>query len=89
MVYASLSRYCGYGYVVFGLLLAEAGLYIGMNTKFPYTYFNPIAGGTKGAYGHYETDYWGTSTRQGCEWLEQQGILKPDRVSNNLEGVNA
>lgn len=65
------------GFVVLGLLLAESGAYIAMNARFPYTYFNPIAGGIKGAFGQYETDYWGTSTRQGCEWLEQQGILKP------------
>jgi cytochrome c-type biogenesis protein CcmH/NrfG len=41
-------------------------------------YFNPIVGGTAGAYGEYETDYWGVSVRQGIEWMEQQGILRPD-----------
>ncbi len=61
-----------------GLLLADAGAYIAANPKFPYTYFNPIVGGTKGAFGEFETDYWGVSVRQGIEWLEQQGVLKPD-----------
>jgi Tfp pilus assembly protein PilF len=65
-------------YGAMALLLADAGAYISANPKFPYTYFNPIAGGTKGAFGQFETDYWGVSTRQGIEWLEQQGILKPD-----------
>ena len=60
------------------LLLADAGAYIAANPKFPYTYFNPVVGGTKGAFGKFETDYWGVSVRQGIEWLEQQGVLRPD-----------
>lgn len=68
-------RYASIG--AFALLLADAGAYIASNPKFPYTYFNPTVGGIHGAYGRYETDYWGVSTRQGCEWLESQGILKP------------
>lgn len=60
------------------LLSADAGAFIAANPKFPYVYFNPIPGGTAGAFGKFETDYWGVSTRQGIEWLESQGILKPD-----------
>ena len=60
------------------LLLADAGAFIVTNAKMPYVYFNPIVGGTAGAFGKFETDYWGVSTRQGIEWMEQQGILKPD-----------
>jgi len=69
-------RWAVYG--VLALLLADAGAFIAANSKMPYVYFNPIVGGTKGAYGEFETDYWGVSTRQGIEWMEQQGILKPD-----------
>jgi tetratricopeptide (TPR) repeat protein len=58
-----------------GLLLADAALFIGKNSAFPYVYFNPIAGGMKGAFGQYETDYWGLSIRQGLEWLEEQHII--------------
>ncbi len=65
-------------YGVFGLLSIDAAAFITMNPKIPYIYFNPIEGGTAGAYGKFETDYWGVSTRQGIEWLESQGILKPD-----------
>ncbi len=61
-----------------GLLCADAGAFIVANPKIPYVYFNPILGGTAGAYGEFETDYWGISTRQGIEWLESQGILRPD-----------
>jgi len=60
------------------LLCVDAGAFIAANPKMPYVYFNPIVGGTAGAYGEFETDYWGISTRQGIEWLESQGILKPD-----------
>lgn len=71
--YAQWAVYAG-----MGLLLADSGAYIVANPKLPYTYFNPIVGGTKGAFGQFETDYWGISVRQGIEWLEQQGVLKPD-----------
>ncbi len=70
------ARWAVYGGMA--LLLADSGAFIAANPKFPYAYFNPIAGGTKGAFGQFETDYWGVSVRQGVEWLEQQGILKPD-----------
>ena len=65
-------------YGALGLSLADAGAFIATNPAMPYVYFNPIVGGTEGAYGRFETDYWGVSTRQGIEWLESQGILKPD-----------
>jgi len=65
-------------YGAMGLLCADAGAFIVANPKMPYVYFNPILGGTAGAYGEFETDYWGISTRQGIEWLESQGILRPD-----------
>jgi Flp pilus assembly protein TadD len=65
-------------YGAMGLLCADAGAFIVANPKMPYVYFNPILGGTAGAYGEFETDYWGISTRQGIQWLESQGILRPD-----------
>lgn len=71
-----LAQYATYAGVA--LLLADAGAFIAANPKIPYLYFNPVAGGVKGAYGQYETDYWGISIRQGIEWLEKEGILKPD-----------
>lgn len=65
-------------YAAFGLLVADAGAFIVRNPQIPYVYFNPVAGGIGGAFGQYETDYWGLSIRQGIEWMEAQGILKPD-----------
>jgi Tfp pilus assembly protein PilF len=71
-----------------GLTLADAGAFIAINPKMPYVYFNPIIGGTQGAFGKFETDYWGISTRQGIEWLEQQGILKPDMTEMVVIATN-
>ncbi|MBK8919938.1 MAG: tetratricopeptide repeat protein [Saprospirales bacterium] len=65
-------------YAGMGLLLTDVAVFIARNPKIPYVYFNPLAGGINGAYGRYETDYWGLSIRQGIEWMEKEGILKPD-----------
>ena len=69
-------QYAVYG--AMGLLLADAAYFMGANPKYSYVYFNPLIGGINGAYGQYETDYWGITTRQGIEWMEQQGILHKD-----------
>lgn len=66
-------QYVVYG--LFALLLADAAWFIGANAAYPYVYFNPVTGGVKGAFGQYETDYWGLSVRQGLDWMEQQGII--------------
>ncbi len=74
---------------VLGLLTLDSAGYIAMNPHLSYTYFNPLAGGIKGAYGEFETDYWGISTRQGINWLEEQGILNdhmtaPVTIATNM-----
>jgi len=81
-----VAQYAVYG--GFALLLADAGAFIAANPKIPYVYFNPAMGGTKGAYGKYETDYWGISIRQGIEWMEKQGILKPDMTEKVVIATN-
>jgi len=79
-------QYAVYG--VFGLLLADAAAFTVTNPKMPYVYFNPVAGGVKGAFGQYETDYWGISVRQGLEWMEQQGILRADMSEQVIIATN-
>ncbi|MEQ1746729.1 MAG: tetratricopeptide repeat protein [Saprospiraceae bacterium] len=66
----------------------DSAAFIAANSKYPYTYFNPLTGGIKGAYGKFETDYWGISVRQGIEWLESQGILKPDMKEKVVIATN-
>lgn len=57
------------------LTALEPAYFILKNHDYPYVYFNPVAGGMNGAYGNYETDYWGVSMKQGVEWLEEEGII--------------
>ena len=65
-----------YGAVLFLIALGlEPAVFILKNYSYPYVYFNPLVGGIKNALGNYETDYWGTSTRQAVNWLEEKGIL--------------
>jgi tetratricopeptide (TPR) repeat protein len=74
---------------VLGLLIIEPASFIARNPAYPYVYFNPIAGGISGAFGRFETDYWGTSVKQGVEWLEKQGVFekateeKPVKIATN------
>jgi tetratricopeptide (TPR) repeat protein len=60
---------------VLGLTALEAAIFIVRNPKLPYVYFNPLAGGVKGAVGEMEIDYWGVSARQAVDWLEDEGII--------------
>ncbi len=65
-------------YAIWGLLLittADAAAFIARNPTLAYVYFNPIGGGLKGAFGNYETDYWGISVKQALDWMEKEGIL--------------
>jgi tetratricopeptide (TPR) repeat protein len=65
-------------YAVSGVLLLtalEPTVFIARNYNIPYVYFNPIGGGLSGAYGNYETDYWGVSVKEAIEWLDKEGII--------------
>ncbi len=80
------------GYAVaaaLGLLTLDGAWYIASNPHLSYTYFNLASGGIQKNYGVFETDYWGISTRQGLDWLEQQGILneqaqRPVTIATNM-----
>ncbi len=75
----SKNKVITYALIAFlGIMSLEPAYFIVTNSAYPYTYFNPLNGGMKGAFGNFETDYWGVSCRQGVEWLEGQGILKQD-----------
>ena len=60
---------------ILALTMIESTIFIVRNPQYPYVYFNPIGGGIQGAFGNYETDYWGISTKQAIEWMEKEGIL--------------
>ncbi len=60
------------------------------NHPLQYIYFNETVGGTKGAYGEYEMDYYLASLRQSTEWfLENVARKNPDKKFTVLSyGMN-
>ena len=53
--------------VLFSLPVAHAV----KNHPNEYVYFNELAGGLKGAYGNYETDYYFNSLKQSADWFKK------------------
>lgn len=55
---------------------------------YAYIYFNPLAGGLKGANGNYETDYYFVGQREASEWLieylQQKKINDTVKVGSNF-----
>lgn len=45
---------------------------------YQYIFYNSIVGGLKGAYGKYETDFWGVGYKEAVEWFNNN-INKPDQ----------
>ena len=58
-----------------------------------YLYYNSLVGGLKGAFGKYETDYWGNSLRAGTEWLAtdylKSGAEKPIIIRSDGELISS
>ncbi len=52
-------------------------------------YFNELVGGTKGAYGNYELDYYSNSCRKAAEWIAQQEPTDTIVVAINNEPLTA
>ncbi len=71
-----IAKYAWIGLI--SLFLIEPALFMARNIRTPYLYYSPAFGGVPKAYGNYEIDYWGIGMKQGVEYLEQQGILRPD-----------
>ena len=58
------------------------------NHPFQYTYYNELTGGVKGAFGKYETDYFGVSTRQLTDWMKANIDLKSKPVIIATDFIN-
>ncbi len=52
--------------------------FMAANYPYFYLYYNQSVGGLKGAYGHYETDYYYHTMREGAEWLQEYLKNKPE-----------
>ena len=75
-------------YAILGLSVLESAFFIARNPSYPYVYFNGVFGGIGGAFGDYETDYWGVSTEQALDWMEKEGILSPSMQDTVVIGTN-
>lgn len=60
------------GGIVFVLLLFLPLKFMLSNYPYQYIYFNPLVGGTNGAYGNYELDYYFTSFKKAYEFIDRQ-----------------
>jgi tetratricopeptide (TPR) repeat protein len=63
--------------------MLEPLLFMVRNHRNQGVYFSPLIGGVAGAWRQYETDYWGNSTRQAVEWIQEHsdpGAAGPVRI---------
>lgn len=74
-------------WAILAILMLIPGIFIARNAAYPYTYFNPIGGGIHGAFGNYETDYWGISCKQAIRWMEKEGILSENMTDTLIIGT--
>lgn len=62
----------------FGFILHS---YVSLH-PYEYLYFNELTGGTRGAYGKFDMDYWGASYREAALWLDKYVKDKPGNSSD-------
>jgi hypothetical protein len=53
---------------------------------YEYAFFNRTYGGLRAALGHYETDYWGVSHKEGVDWLIRN--YRPDAPPHSIRVAN-
>jgi hypothetical protein len=53
-------------------LAADAVVYSVRDHPHQTSYFNPLVGGTRGAFGRYELDYWAACYKQSVAWLDAE-----------------
>ncbi|MCU0461485.1 MAG: tetratricopeptide repeat protein [Bacteroidales bacterium] len=61
-------------------LSIHPALFIVINPRYCYLYYNQLVGGLEGAYGNYETDYYYISQTEASEWLQVH--LKEKKVES-------
>jgi hypothetical protein len=72
-----------------GLLLLLTAVDMVQLHPYQYVYYNRLfAGGVAGAAGRYETDYWGSSYKEGIEWLLEHYPERPPRERVRVAGYS-
>jgi hypothetical protein len=51
------------------------------NHPFEYVYYNEFVGGTRGAFKHYELDYWGACLKESVRWVSLRSQTEGRRIS--------
>ena len=64
------------GFALLGFLILEPMYFIAATFPNTVTYYNQIVGGTKGAYGQYEMDYYYNSLKQSADWFKKNELPK-------------
>jgi tetratricopeptide (TPR) repeat protein len=91
----SLMRLFSNGYVQKGIAVVALGfislpaMWMVKNHPNDVVYFNELEGGTKGAYGKYELDYYSNSCREAAEWIAAQHPNDTLLVAINNEPLTA
>lgn len=68
--------------VLLVILVGTSSTFLAMSKLHPYeyAYFNSLVGGLRGAYGKYDTDYWGKSYKEAVEWLKSNEIKDSKKI---------
>jgi tetratricopeptide (TPR) repeat protein len=53
------------------LSIAESSIWMIKSHPYQALYFNTLSGGPEAAFGNYEIDYWGISSREAVEWIDK------------------
>lgn len=64
------------GFALLFFLILEPIYFIASTFPNTVTYYNQIAGGTRGAYGNYEVDYYYNSLKQCADWFKKNELPK-------------
>jgi hypothetical protein len=67
-------------FTVFFILSIHPVRFMANNKSYSYLYYNQLAGGLKGAFGNYETDYYYTGQTEASKWLI--GYLNTNKIDS-------
>jgi tetratricopeptide (TPR) repeat protein len=77
-------KYIGFAITAVVILLSFHPLkFMAENPRYYYLYYNQFTGGLKGAYSHYETDYYYTAQTEASEWLIK--YLNDNKIDGKLK----
>jgi Dolichyl-phosphate-mannose-protein mannosyltransferase len=80
-------KYAVIAVIVLGL--AEPAYFIAKTYPNTMSYFNATVGGTKGAYGKYEVDFYYNSVKESSEWFKKNVVSKLGKTDTLRLGTNA